>query len=162
LGLLILAVTAFLGAVTHVKNQDQSATVVAWAVGAGIFVMALGIGGLTRNAKIERLLKSQVWVNRRADYRVAYSSTTNGEPALRIYPDEYGPEAIYSIPTTVSRYRSLPQGANLPVLVIKTPSGGAIVAPPDRSVVLFARRPRTNIGRRFLKRLVIPPGSHDK
>lgn len=113
-----------------------------FVVGFSIGPLALvaGFTGLIRSRRMKHRLGRAAWTLRRADYRIAPMGA-NGQPALLIQADDHGPEVVCSVPATAWRYRQLPQGLDRPLLVVGDPRRWAIVAPPDRSILLVAKRP---------------------
>lgn len=155
IGIAILFAGFIWAANINPNSNGISGTIAAILIGGGLVPAVGGTIGLARTESMRRSFKKYPWLNRRVDYRIA-TNLGNGEPALRVHPDEHGPESVYSLPSSVWRFRSLPQGSDLPILFINEPGRGAIIAPPDRSIVLFARPPRTSVGRRLLRKGAIP------
>ena len=105
-----------------------------------LLALSGGITGCARARRMKHRLGRVGWTARCADYRIAPIGA-NGQPALLIQADAHGPEVVCSVSTTVRRYRRLPQGADRPLLVVGDPRRWAVVAPPDRSIVLVVKRP---------------------
>lgn len=140
-----VGVAALVVAAIAVQPNNGNPPAALSAVGTGGFAIAVlgfaaGITGFIRSRRMKHDLGRVGWTARRADYRIAPIGA-NGQPALLIKADAHGPEVVCSVPTTVWRYRRLPQGSDRPLLVVGDPRRWAVVAPPDRSVLLVAKKP---------------------
>lgn len=124
-------------------NNDPHGVGYVIAVGGtsfgGVAVYA-GMCGLLRSIRMRFHLEREAWVTRRASYRIAPMGP-NGQPALLIRADELDSEAVCSVSATVWRYRLLPQGPDVALLVAGNPHRWSVIAPTDVSVLLVARRP---------------------
>lgn len=151
-----LGLAALIIAAIAVQPNNGNPPAILSAVGIGGFgiggvaVWAGGLGTL-RTLRISHGMKHDGWVVRQADYRIAPIGA-NGQPALLVHEDSHGPEAVCSVSTTVWRYRRLPQGPDLPFLFLGNPRRWAVMAPPDRSILVVVKRPVLPFWSHFLRK----------
>lgn len=130
--------------------QPLSGVAVA-AIGAGVVPLVMGCIGLSRARRVRRLLSQRPWSDRAARYRIVPMGA-NGHPALVVRGDDAVADEVFSVAATVSRYRRL---HTEPTGLIGFVRGGrrwAVVAPPDRSVVIMAKHPMLPWWRRRVHR----------
>lgn len=155
-GALVVA-TVVIGAAPDGDPKGIAGAVALFGIGGGGVVLVAGASGLWRSVRMRWLLKRHPWSERRAAYRIAPLGA-NGQPALVIKEDSSAGEAVCSVPATVWRYRQLEQGPDIPLLVVGNPRRWSVVAPPDRHVLLVAKRPWVPFWGRKLRRYALPDG----
>ena len=139
---------------THGDPTGLAGVVANGGIPIGGVALLTGSIGLWRSWRAKRLLGRQPWLRRHAAYRIARGGR-NGQPALVVHADAHGDEAVCSIPATVWRYRRMPQGAHIAILVAGNPRRWSVVAPPDAAVLLIAKRPWVPLWRWQLRRLAM-------
>jgi hypothetical protein len=136
---------------TRVVPPEGIASVVAQiGVFGGGALVVFGAGTFIRSLHMARILGAGPWLSRQARYRI-HQVGANGQPALLVGPDEFGPEAVCSVSAAVWRYRRLPQGSAA-LLVAGDPGRWAIVTSSDRAVLIVVKRPLLRWWARRLRR----------
>ena len=123
-------------------------------LGGGVVPLCGGLIGLERCARARRLLKRRPWETRLAHYRIAPIGA-NGQPALVVDGGSAQPEGVFALPTTVWRYRRLRTGTDGSLLFAAGGRRWALVAPPDRSIVIFVKKPLIPWWRNVLRRIAL-------
>jgi hypothetical protein len=149
-GGLVLA-TAIVGISPNDGPSGIAAGVSLGGLAAGAVALGFGVGGFLRSLRMSWHLKRASWTERKASYRIAPMGA-NGQPALLIKGDAQHEEAVCSVPATVWRYRKLPQGPDVRLLVVGNPRRWCVVAPPDLTILLCAKRPWVPFWGRALRR----------
>ena len=121
----------------------------------GVAPLYCGTSGGVRSWRIRRLLARHSWQTRPAVYRIAPIGA-NGQPALLVARDDSHPETVFSVPTTVWRYRRLHTGVDGNLDIVWGGPRWAVVAPPDHTVVILVKKPWLPFQRTILRRIVQP------
>ena len=114
-----------------------------------------GISGGVRSWRMRRLLARHSWQTRPAVYRIAPFGA-NGQPALLVARDDTHPDTLFSVPTTVWRYRRLHTGVDGNLDIVWGGPRWAVVAPPDHMVVILVKKPWFPFQRTILRRVLRP------
>jgi hypothetical protein len=147
----ILVASVAVGTAPHGNPHGVANFAALVGFGGGGVLLGMGVIGLLRSVRMRTVLGRGPWTERQSRYRIVARGATNGQPALVIKASDTEGEAVCSVPATVWRYRRLPQGEH-GLLVAGNPQRWAVIAPPDRGVLLVAKRPWLRWWRRRLRR----------
>lgn len=136
----LVVATVVIGAAPDGDPKGVGGAIAFVGMGIGGVAFAAGVLGLWRSTRMRWMLHRHGWIERRAMYRIAPLGA-NGQPALLIKADDFGGEAVCSVPATVWRYRQLEQGRDILLLVVGNPRRWSVVAPHDQHILLVAKRP---------------------
>jgi len=140
---LLAATAAVAGSETH--NFLQNA-IGLYGYGGGPVLLAIGVGGLARSRRIRRALRSTPWEAHPA--RIGRSRSGTGLVVGDVHPDD----AVYLLSGTRQRIDRFARGHHDRVLLAALPGRWVVVAPPDRSLLVLARRTCSDRTRRQTRR----------
>jgi len=139
LAALVVATAAVAGSET-INRLENSIGLLGY--GGGPVILGLGVAGLFRTRRFRRLLRSDRW----ATHPVRSTPSTWGQ-ALHL--DDVAPEnSLFILSATRQRVERFTRPKHATLLVAGLPGPWVVVAPPDRSLLLLARRPRFSFSRR--------------
>ena len=149
----LVVATVVINAAPDDDPKGLAGVVALFGMAWGGLAFIVGLWALLRSLRMSVVLKHQAWAERRAMYRIAPVGP-NGQPALLVKADSYGPQAVCAVPATAWRYRQLQQGDDIELLVAGDPRRWSVVTQPDMRVLLVAKRPWVPFSERKLRRIV--------
>ena len=118
----------------------------------GLMGLGLGVAGLVRTLRIERLVAREGWRRRQARFRVVGGG--NGQPGLVLLAAGAEPEAVLTVATTVFRWGAL-NGHDVLWLTGDPQSRFAAVATPALDVAIVVKRPVVARWRTRIRRIAL-------
>jgi hypothetical protein len=120
-------------------------------VGFGPVLLWVGVVALVRAARMARLLRAQPWEGR------VVRSTANFFGNFLLVGGIDKNEGVYVLSGTKMRVERFTWGRHANVLFAGLPDRWVVAAPPDRSLVVIARRPLRSLVRRRARTTVTRP-----
>jgi hypothetical protein len=140
---LLAATAAVAGSETHNFVQN---IIGVYGYGGGPVLLGIGVGGLVRSRRTRRLLRVTRWDLH--PVRTGRSGSGTGLVVGDVHPDD----AVYLLSGIRQRVDRFAGADHDRVLLAGFPGRWVVVTPPDRSMVVLARRPRSAWARRQTRR----------